>query len=125
MFLRVVAYVAVAGTKKKPNTGAENIRPLRSAIDGVSVPAPGLGTPPSSPSKRRQAASHYCDVECSPSKKRGTGVVSVAFEERGLLFGDSTNVGGNMDLDVEVVKLRSQTAKVKVEGPKKRMGKKT
>jgi NAD-dependent histone deacetylase SIR2 len=53
-----------------------------------------------SPSKRRQAASHYSDLESSPSKKRDIAAATLAIQklaiedsERGLLFGvNSTNV---------------------------------
>jgi hypothetical protein len=52
-------------------------------------------TPPLSPSKRRRAESHYRSGDSSPSKKRdivlATSVQNMSMEERGLLFGDSTN----------------------------------
>jgi len=52
---------------------------------------------PSSPNKRRQGASHYSDVECSPSKKRISPPfhVTVPAEERGLLFGVSRRLNSN------------------------------
>ena len=74
---------------KKPLVyGMENIRPEEDAF----VVPPGPKNPPSSP-KRRKSMSHYSDIECSPSKKH---LVSrprphTSMEERGLLFGDTTN----------------------------------
>lgn len=48
---------------------------------------------PLSPSKRRQATSHYNDLESSPSKKRSPTLKNVVLEdeERKLLFTESTN----------------------------------
>lgn len=62
-----------------------------------------------SPSKRRQSASHYSDLECSPSKKRDStdtlDIHKLAIEdsERGLLFGNSTNLAVEIELSVGVV----------------------
>jgi NAD-dependent histone deacetylase SIR2 len=112
-------FYVVVGSKKVPSTEAENIPlvdDLFTSVDRASVPVRNLVTPPSSPSKRQQAASHYCDVESSPSKKRDLArCVSANFEERGLLFADSTNIvdNSNVDLQVEMIpkKGRSQTVK--------------
>jgi len=85
----------VSAGKKKPEVDAENIPP---PLDPIPIQKPNQVTPPVSPSKRRQAASHYSDLESSPSKKRDIsaatlGIQKLAIEERGLLFGkDSTNV---------------------------------
>jgi len=57
---------------------------------------------PSSPCKRQQRASHYSDVECSPSKKRISSVhISIPDEERGLLFRDSRRLNSNTNLEDE------------------------
>jgi NAD-dependent histone deacetylase SIR2 len=84
----------VSAGKKKPEVDVENIPP---PLDPIPIQKPNQVTPPVSPSKRRQAASHYSDLESSPSKKRDIsaatlGIQKLAIEERGLLFGnDSTN----------------------------------
>jgi NAD-dependent histone deacetylase SIR2 len=83
--------VFVSAGKKKPDIDAENIPPSELPSEPISKPNQ---VTPVSPSKRRQAASHYSDVECSPSKKRDitVGIEKLAIEDRGLLFGnDSTN----------------------------------
>ena len=58
-------------------------------------------TVPLSPSKRRQASSHYSDADGSPPKKSG-GVQSCALlpEERGLLFGPSKSANRVAKADV-------------------------
>lgn len=83
-------------------------------------PISTLRSPPTSPSKRRQATSHYNDLESSPSKKRAPTLKTAALEddERRLLFTETTNqrptvtVDGIFDLsmqDVEAVKLKTRT----------------
>ncbi len=58
---------------------------------------------PGSPSKRRQGASHYNDNDSSPSKRRiKTDKVGLAPEERGLLFGNSTNQAIGLDDFAEI-----------------------
>ncbi|KAG5654697.1 hypothetical protein H0H81_007453 [Sphagnurus paluster] len=53
---------------------------------------PFAKSPPPSPSKRRQATSHYNDIESSPSKKRVSPIKSaLKDEERKVLFVESTN----------------------------------
>lgn len=76
----------------------ENIPPtpgnmVLSTPDVFAVSTVKSPTPPSSPSKRRQAESHYGDLESSPSKRRvhKTKTVGLEEEERKLLFVESTN----------------------------------
>ncbi|THH19042.1 hypothetical protein EW146_g2049 [Bondarzewia mesenterica] len=119
----------VAATKgkkgKKPlNLGMENIRPE----DDVFVAVPSAKNPPSSPSKRRQSTSHYSDVECSPSKKHlvSGSRPNMAMEERGLLFGDTTNSKANDTgegpVDVDLVRVKSQsTLRRKASKPRMKM----
>ncbi|KAK0233706.1 hypothetical protein IW262DRAFT_1332068 [Armillaria fumosa] len=64
---------------------------------GKSLASPG------SPSKRRQGVSHYNDGDSSPSKRRiKTDKVGLAPEERGLLFGNSTNQTVGLDDFAEI-----------------------
>ncbi|KAI0936864.1 hypothetical protein AcW1_000990 [Taiwanofungus camphoratus] len=105
--------------KRKPMTQRENVPP----IDDLTT-LPPLPPSPSSPSKRRQGGCHYTDGECSPSKKRDAGIrrEKIVFEERGLLFGDTTNMkdddADGFDLgEVDVVKAKA----VKSRMPKKRV----
>jgi len=95
------------GGKKKPETDAENIPPSEIAYQPTAKPNQ---VAPLSPSKRRQSASHYSDVESSPSKKRDIAAATIAIEklaikdsERGLLFGvNSTNAKSKaMETDLE------------------------
>jgi NAD-dependent histone deacetylase SIR2 len=79
-------------TKKKPRNDEENVPPLPadmvlSTPDVASLPVKGGLTPPLSPSKRRQANSHY-SMESSPSKRRTLPPVKRGLEDaaRGLLF---------------------------------------
>lgn len=83
--------IAVAkgkGGKRKTSGKRENGKPP----EDLST-LPPLPPSPPSPGKRRKADGHY-DVQCSPSKKRDAGESKerVVFEERGLLFGDNTNL---------------------------------
>jgi hypothetical protein len=112
----------VIGNKKKlkenfhPFTIAEAIvkalEPPMAAKQHSQIPVsqkPSSQTPPSSPSKRRQSSSHYSDVDCSPSKRRGVNaaIARMSLDERGLLFNmtnspmkvDDTRTG-NSDNDV-------------------------
>ena len=98
---KLINYHGETGTKKAC-ADEENIPPastdslFTSPLPGPDRPSksnPALVSPPS-PSKRRQAVSHYCDTESSPSKKRdvaGVHPVGLLAEERGLLFGNNTN----------------------------------
>lgn len=111
----------------KGKTRRENIPPAPADI--LPLPTPTL-KPPCSPSKRRKSGCHYNDLESSPSKKRGSGIVKeiVPMEERGMLFGDSTNkveetgLGDGLTLgDTEVIRqvkkagsVRSRKMKVEV-----------
>jgi NAD-dependent histone deacetylase SIR2 len=74
---------------------------------------------PSSPSKRRQSASHYSDVESSPRKRRdivkiADGMDKLDMSDRCILFADATNVakkaGGD---DLVMGELRPPKAKVR------------
>ncbi|KAF7436585.1 hypothetical protein PC9H_003418 [Pleurotus ostreatus] len=96
-------------SKKKPKV-KENIAPLASTNMVLSTPdvvASKTNAPPLSPSKRRGGASHYGDGESSPSKRRISDKAQHALpsEERGLLFGDHTNVDAadTLDLSMEFV----------------------
>jgi NAD-dependent histone deacetylase SIR2 len=86
----------------------------------VSIrPVSTVRVPPTSPSKRRQATSHYNDLESSPSKKRAPTMRTVVLEdnERRLLFTETTNnrpgvvVDEVFDLsmqDVEIIKPKTR-----------------
>jgi NAD+-dependent protein deacetylase SIR2 len=118
----------ISAGKKKPEVDVENVPP---PLDPIPIQKPNQITPPVSPSKRRQAASHYSDLECSPSKKRDIsaatlGIQKLAIEERGLLFGkDSTNAK-TVDVGDGKVKLnagghRGKAGKVVSEVTKQKM----
>ncbi|KAF8579007.1 DHS-like NAD/FAD-binding domain-containing protein [Ramaria rubella] len=71
------------GKKKNPN--AENVPPPPNTT--LSPPTMPLPIAPLSPSKRNANASHYDDIESSPSKRRGTVLRPIMLEsERGMLF---------------------------------------
>lgn len=96
-------------SKKKPQV-KENIAPSASTDMVLSTPdvvASKTIVPPLSPSKRRGGTSHYGDGESSPSKRRISDKAQHALpsEERGLLFGDHTNVdvADTLDLSMEFV----------------------
>ena len=80
------------GAKRKNHRKRENAPALVDDVFDITLPLP---EPPSSPSKRPQSRCHYNDVESSPSKRSRDGVIAVRepvqFEERGLLFGNTTN----------------------------------
>ena len=110
----------------KSRGNEENVPPalvnmvLSTPITSLMPPAKSI-TPPLSPSKRRQTISHYCDVESSPSKKRlsSSDKVVLEAEERGLLFGDSTNnqvIAANaiIDVDKDVVDLSMEYVELAV-----------
>jgi len=81
------------------------------------LPFKGVSTPPLSPSKRRQANSHY-SVESSPSKRRTLSPMKKGLEDtvRGLLF--AKPVGGeDMDLYDDMNDLSMQSPP-KVKPPK-------
>ena len=125
-----MTHLLTAG-KKKLNVDSENIPPSELPSELISKPSQST---PVSPSKRRQAALHYSDVECSPSKKRDIaaatmGIQKLALEDRGLLFGNNcTNakaVGANAEVVTVDAKMqstadsrRARPGKVVV-GPKK------
>lgn len=77
------------GKSKQKPPGAENASPS----GGIPFPSiiikPGLSAP-SSPSKRRQSISHYCDLDSSPRKRRD---VAKTYDKASkcLLFVDATN----------------------------------
>lgn len=86
-------------------------------------PSRPLVTPPSSPSKRRQSASHYSGVESSPSKRRVSSPKKVVLdaELRIPLFGTSTyNQSIEMDNLDEVGALAADLSMQDIESPPKR-----
>ena len=94
------------GNKKKRK---ENLPPPFSAAGPIAAPPsepvivkPPSQTPPSSPSKRRQSSSHYSDIDCSPSKRRGVNaaISMMSLDERHLLF-DATNSPMKVDEEIE------------------------
>ncbi|KAJ7596660.1 DHS-like NAD/FAD-binding domain-containing protein [Mycena floridula] len=99
-------------SKKKPNPDEENLRPS-SSMNMVLSPErlsmllekPAL-TPPSSPTKRRQAASHYSDIESSPSKKRAPPTKP---EIRVPLFSYNQSVDMDADLGALAADLSMQS----------------
>ncbi|KAF9245754.1 DHS-like NAD/FAD-binding domain-containing protein [Melanogaster broomeanus] len=87
-------------TKAKPKhrrkSFVENLRPVN---DNVPL---CLRVPQSSPTKRRQSACHYSDVESSPRKRRETSKIANCLEklemtDKRLLFVDSTNSAPQLD----------------------------
>ncbi|OBZ79976.1 NAD-dependent histone deacetylase HST3 [Grifola frondosa] len=74
--------------RRKPDSRRENMLPV-----AVVEPLPSIPQPPSSPGKRRKVNDEDDDdVERSPRKKsREKGRENFHFEERGMLFGNSTN----------------------------------
>ena len=80
------------GAKRKAARQRENAPMPEDEIWDITLPLPEA---PPSPSKRPQSRCHYHDVESSPSKKSREGGRAVRepvhFEERGLLFGNTTN----------------------------------
>ncbi|PBK76728.1 DHS-like NAD/FAD-binding domain-containing protein [Armillaria solidipes] len=96
---------------KKSRDDDENIPPVPSMdmmlstpdLSGLAITKGKSLASPSSPSKRRQGASHYNDKDSSPSKRRiKTDKVGLAPEERGLLFGNSTNQTVGLDDFAEI-----------------------
>ncbi|KAG5221065.1 NAD-dependent histone deacetylase HST [Salix suchowensis] len=103
--------------KKKPQV-KENIAPSASTDMVLSTPdvvASKTNASPLSPSKRRGGASHYGDGESSPSKRRVSDKAqhTLPSEERGLLFGDHTNVDAadTLDLSMEFVGTEDGTSR--------------
>ncbi|KAJ6504403.1 DHS-like NAD/FAD-binding domain-containing protein [Mycena vulgaris] len=100
-------------TKKKPRKDEENVPPLPmdmvlSTPDVSSLPVRGVFTPPLSPSKRRQANSHY-SVESSPSKRRTLSPVKMGLEDtaRGLLFTKKVDEDMNLYNDLNDLSMQS------------------
>ncbi|KAG6866046.1 hypothetical protein C0991_009143 [Blastosporella zonata] len=91
--------------------------------DAIAARKNKVVAPPLSPSKRGQSASHYSDLECSPSKRRvSTLRGQLKPDERKVLFTESTNNGVNrddmddlsmLDVELEVAKPNARAAKVK------------
>ncbi|KAG1850622.1 DHS-like NAD/FAD-binding domain-containing protein [Suillus subalutaceus] len=102
----------------KRNINVENV-PLNDPFS--SRPASPSKKPisvPSSPSKRRQSASHYSDVESSPRKRRdiakiADGMDRLDMSDRCILFADATNAAKNARGD-DLVTGELQPPKVKV-----------
>ncbi|KAJ3488208.1 hypothetical protein NLI96_g3022 [Meripilus lineatus] len=78
--------------KAKSSLCRENNQIFGSTVDPFLSPLTPLSAP-CSPSKRRMSESHYSTGEGSPTKKRAPRRIekNLEFEERGLLFQDSTN----------------------------------
>ncbi|KAF9454074.1 DHS-like NAD/FAD-binding domain-containing protein [Macrolepiota fuliginosa MF-IS2] len=78
-------------TKKKKTANKKGVRPQdENRVPGGSIPEP------ISPSKRRQGACHYNNLESSPSKRQSMTVPkppkhALPASERKLLFGECTN----------------------------------
>ena len=111
----IYAYGWRAGAKRKNDRKRENVPLPEDDIFDITLPLPDA---PPSPSKRPQSRCHYNDVESSPSKKSREGATAarepVHFEERGLLFGNTTNAKSRpapMDDDFD---LGANTAATKV-----------
>ncbi|KAF8167681.1 DHS-like NAD/FAD-binding domain-containing protein [Crassisporium funariophilum] len=96
--LKVVKSLVVPLVKdKKAGEGIENIAP----IPPTSATTGAKSSPPLSPSKRQRKASHYDDVEVSPSKRQSTSDRHHAMpsEERKLLFKETTNKQPSSTID--------------------------
>jgi NAD-dependent histone deacetylase SIR2 len=101
---------------KKPRPNQENICPIAensvftSPLHANDISKPNQSSVlPTTPTKRRQAASHYCDVESSPSKKRDIAnpPPELLPEERGLLFGNHTNIDHTQEKSLSVEDVKS------------------
>ncbi len=95
------SYINSRETDIKKSHDVENVPPQTASdmilstpdLSGLSIVKPKSTSSPSSPTKRRQGGSHYNDLDSSPSKRRihNGEKVGLEPEERGLLFGNSTN----------------------------------
>lgn len=115
---------SILGASKR-NPDVENVDPFLSQ-PALSSKKP-VSSAPSSPSKRRQSASHYSDVESSPRKRRDIAKIADDMEKmdmsgRRRLFTDATNAiknAGGEDLvmgELELAKAKASTAAVSKEG---------
>lgn len=104
---------------------SENIAPIPVFVSTASADR-GLRSPPS-PSKRYQAASHYSNLESSPSKRHAIALKNVVLDndERRLLFTERTNneplagpstVDDTFDLPqgVDIVSMKKPRTKTKL-----------
>ncbi|KAL0951497.1 hypothetical protein HGRIS_008183 [Hohenbuehelia grisea] len=105
-----VANLGVKGKEahRKKDKSNENLPPSFDMVLGTpDLSSAKHPNPPLSPSKRRGGASHYSDIESSPSKKRASGPPKgfLLPEERVPLFGDHTNSrpSETVDLSMEFV----------------------
>ncbi|KAG5644611.1 hypothetical protein DXG03_008089 [Asterophora parasitica] len=104
------------GKGRKPFPGEENIHPgfadmILSTPDAVTRKAKATGPPIS---KRGQAASHYSNIESSPSKRRVSPIKGVLKDdERKLLFTESTNNRNQTADDDDIFDLSMQSIEVK------------
>jgi NAD-dependent histone deacetylase SIR2 len=96
----------------------ENMPPEDPFSSQPTSPPKSSVSVPSSPSKRRQSASHYSDVESSPRKRRdiakiADGMDRLDMSERCILFADATNAAKNAGGD-DLVMGELQPPKAKV-----------
>ncbi|KAG1762978.1 DHS-like NAD/FAD-binding domain-containing protein [Suillus occidentalis] len=102
----------------KWNMNIENMPPEDPFSSQPNSPSKSPVSVPSSPSKRRQSASHYSDVESSPRKRRdiakiADGMDRLDMSERCILFADATNAAKNAGGD-DLVMGELRPPKVKV-----------
>lgn len=103
----------------KRNMNIENMPPEDPFSSQPTSPSKSSVSVPSSPSKRRQSASHYSDVESSPRKRRdiakiADGMDRLDMSERCILFADATNAAKNAGgEDLVMGELQPPKAKVR------------
>ncbi|KAG2155621.1 DHS-like NAD/FAD-binding domain-containing protein [Suillus clintonianus] len=105
-----------AAPKRNPNV--ENVPMDDPFPSQPASPSKKPASVPSSPSKRRQSASHYSDVESSPRKRRdiakiADGMDRLDMSERCILFADATNATKNAGGE-DLVMGELQPSKVKI-----------
>ncbi|KAG6832550.1 hypothetical protein H0H92_000179 [Tricholoma furcatifolium] len=111
---------------QKQHIEEENLPPdfadmVLSTPDAIAARKAKAAIPPLSPSKRAQTASHYSDLESSPSKRRVSSLKNqLRPDERKVLFTETTNNAVSSDdivdlsmEDIEVTKAKVPTAKTK------------
>ncbi|KAG1757121.1 DHS-like NAD/FAD-binding domain-containing protein [Suillus lakei] len=106
-----------AAPKRNPNV--ENMPPENPFSSQPASPSKKPVSVPSSPSKRRQSASHYSDVESSPRKRRDIAKIADSMDrldmsEKCILFADATNATKNAGGgDLVMGELQPSKAKVR------------
>ncbi|KAG6911613.1 hypothetical protein DXG01_011916 [Tephrocybe rancida] len=106
---------------KKLHFGQENLPPdfadmILSTPDAIAARKNKAAAPPLSPSKRGQSASHYNDLESSPSKRRVSPLKGqLKADERKALFTETTNNARDeiFDLSMQDVEAEVKAAKPK------------